>query len=66
MVMISSSTPLGLHGSFNGQAVRARILAETAELRPPRIRAKRTAISSPLIRSLFKSTRVAFWVNRVI
>src|ERR1700752_3778653 len=48
------------HGSFYGQAVRSRILSGTTKLRTSRIRAMWTAISSPLIHSLFKSTWLAF------
>jgi hypothetical protein len=49
----------------SNKIVRSMILAGTAELRTSRIRAMWTAISSPLIRSLFKSTWLAKGANHV-
>ena len=60
MASISDLAHSGPHGSFYGQAVRSMILAGTDELRASRIRAMWTAVSSPLICSLFKSTWLAF------
>lgn len=56
----------GLHGSLYGQAVSFVILAGTDELKFSWIRAMWAAVLSPLIDGLFKSTRLAFWANRVI
>ena len=63
MVLNSESAHRGPHGSFNGQAVRSMILARTTELGTSRKRALWTAISSPLIHDLFKSTRLAVWTT---
>ena len=60
MTSISYLAHSGPHGSFYGQAVSTMILAGTAELLTSWIRAMWTAVSSPLIRSLFKSTWLAF------
>ena len=60
MASISYLPHRGPHGSFYGQAMRSTILLGTAELGISRIRAMWTAISSPLIRSLFKFTWLAF------
>jgi len=45
--------------------MRSMILCGAAELNTSWIRALWTAISSPLIHDLFKSTRLAFWASRV-
>jgi hypothetical protein len=42
------------------------ILAGTAEGRISRVKALRSTVSSPRIRSLLKTTRLAFWANRVV
>ena len=60
LASISSLAHCGPHGSFYGQAVRSMSLAGRIKLRTSRIRAVWTAISSPLIHSLFKSTWLAF------
>ena len=59
MASISYLAHCGPHGSFYGQAVSTMILAGIAELGTSRIRAMWTAISNPLIRSLFESTWLA-------
>jgi len=65
MTSISCLAHSGPHGSFYGQAVRSMIFAGTDALRTSRIRAMWTTISSSLIRSLFKSTRLAQKASRV-
>jgi len=65
MASISYLARSGPHGSFYGQAVRSMILAGTDEFKISRIRALRSAVLSPLIHSLFKSTRLAQKASRV-
>ncbi len=55
----------GPHGQLYRQAVRSRILVEATELKTSRIRAMWTAVSSPLMRSPFKSTWLAKKANHV-
>ena len=57
--LISYLAHRGPHGSFYGQAVRSGILVGTVELRLSWVRALRSAVSSPRIRSLLKTTRLA-------
>jgi len=59
MTSISDLAHFGPHGSLYGQAVGSTILAGTNELKTSRIRAMWTAVSSPLIHDLFKSTWLA-------
>jgi len=59
MASISDLAHFGPHGLVYGQAVRSMILAGTVELRLSRVRALRSAVLSPLIRSLLKTTRLA-------
>jgi hypothetical protein len=59
MASISDLAHFGPHGSLYGQAVGSTILAGTNELKTSRIRAMWTAVSSPLIHDLFKSTWLA-------
>jgi hypothetical protein len=57
MASITSLAYFGPHGSFYGQAVRSMILVGKAELW--------TTVSSPLIHSQFKATRLAQKASRV-
>jgi hypothetical protein len=65
MASISDLAHSGLHGSLYGQAVRSTIQGGTDELKISRIRAMWTAVSTLLIRSLFKSTWLAFLASHV-
>jgi hypothetical protein len=65
MASISYLAHSGPHRSLYGQAVRSMSLGGKAELRTSRIRAMWTAVSSPLIHSLFKSTWLAKKANHV-
>ena len=60
MASISYLGYFGPHEPFYRQAVRSMSLAETDELKISRIKALRSVVTSPLIRSLLKSTRLAF------
>jgi hypothetical protein len=53
------------HGLLLRLSVRSMIRARTTELRLSPVRALRSAVSNPLIHSLFKTTRLAFWASRV-
>ncbi len=65
MASISYLAHFGPHGWLLRQTVRSMILVEAAELRTSRIITLRSAVLSPLIHSLFKSTRLAQKASRV-
>jgi hypothetical protein len=66
MESISELAHRGPHGSFYGQDMRSIILSGTDELSISQIRALWTAVSSPLIRYLFKTTRLVQKTSRVV